>query len=90
VDHVPLSPAESRRKLRARRCAGQLLPRPVLTGFRQGLARVRVLRAARRSRDVQDEGIIDSPQILRIRRDDMQVALPGADRNRDVHDIGVT
>jgi hypothetical protein len=31
---------------------------------------------------MQDEGVIDGPQILRIGRDDTQIALPCADRNR--------
>jgi hypothetical protein len=39
---------------------------------------------------MQDEGIIDCPQIFRVGRDHMQVALAGANRNRDVNRIGVT
>ncbi len=38
---------------------------------------------------MQDEGVIDCPQILWIGRDDMQIALPCADRNRDIDDIGM-
>src|SRR5258707_14804951 len=41
------------------------------------------------SRNVQDESVIDSPQIVWIGGDHMQVALPRADRNRDIDDIGV-
>jgi hypothetical protein len=49
-----------------------------------------LFQAARRSWHMQDEGVIDCPQILRIGRDDMQIALPCADRNRDIDDIGMT
>jgi hypothetical protein len=38
---------------------------------------------------MKDEGFIDDPQILRIGRDDVPVALPCTDRNRDIDDIGV-
>lgn len=38
---------------------------------------------------MQDEGVIDCPQILRIGRDDMQIALACADRNRHIDDIGM-
>src|SRR5260370_7765078 len=38
---------------------------------------------------VQNESVIDSPQIVWIGGDHMQVALPRADRNRDIDDIGV-
>lgn len=39
---------------------------------------------------MQDEGVIDCPQIVWIGGDDMQVALPRAEGNRDIDDIGVT
>jgi acetoin utilization deacetylase AcuC-like enzyme len=39
---------------------------------------------------VQDEGVIDCPQIVWIGGDDMQVVLPRAEGNRDIDDIGVT
>lgn len=38
---------------------------------------------------MQDEGVIDCPQILWIGGDDMETALPCADRNRDIDHIGV-
>src|SRR5712691_2586824 len=38
---------------------------------------------------VQDEGVIDCMQILRIGGDDMQVPLPRAEGNRDIDHIGV-
>jgi len=39
---------------------------------------------------MQDEGIIDCPQIVWIGGDDMQVALLRAEGNRDIDHIGVT
>lgn len=36
---------------------------------------------------MQDEGVIDCTQILWIGRDDVPIALPCADRNRDIDDI---
>jgi hypothetical protein len=38
---------------------------------------------------MQDEGAVNSPQILWIRRDDMQIAFSCADSNRDIDNIGV-
>ncbi len=38
---------------------------------------------------VQDEGVIDCPQIVWIGGDDMQVPLPRAEGNRHIDDIGV-
>lgn len=38
---------------------------------------------------MQDDSVIDCPQILRIGRDDTQTALPCADRNRDIDDISM-
>lgn len=40
--------------------------------------------------DMQDEGPIDGPQILWVRGDNVQVPLPGAERDRHIDDIGVT
>ena len=38
---------------------------------------------------VQDEGVIDRPQIPRVRGDDVQVPLSRAEGNRDIDHIGV-
>jgi hypothetical protein len=41
------------------------------------------------SRHVQDEGLIERPQVLRVAGNDMKVALPRAEGNRHVNHIGV-
>jgi hypothetical protein len=38
---------------------------------------------------VENEGVVDSPQILRVGSNDMQIPLPRAQGNRHIHHIGV-